>query len=98
MSHIPPMVPLHEVAKELGKVTHVLVTAARAGQFPPLVKVGAVWYVRKDQLDQWFQRNHATGGITPAQLERIRQAGRAVGAKPRARLRRQPRARTASSS
>lgn len=46
----PPVVALHRVAAELGRGTQALVTASRRGDFAPLVKVGAVWFVRQDEL------------------------------------------------
>lgn len=98
MSHLPPMVPLHEVAAELRKATHVLVSAAGRGEFAPVQRIGAVWYVRKDRLDEWFSRNHAEPCVTPAQKRRVRRAGRSEVAAQPSPLPLQPRAHTASSS
>lgn len=41
MSHLPPMVPLHEVAAELRKATHVLVSAAGRGVTREVPQVAA---------------------------------------------------------
>lgn len=96
---LPEMVPLHRVAKELGKATSVLVAASREGRFCPLVRVGAVWFVKLDEVKAWFDRQHAKSvQVTPADRERIRQAGRAEATGSPARRRHQPRARTAASS
>jgi hypothetical protein len=91
-------VPLHRVAKQLGKATHVLVDASRRGEFPHVVKVGAVWYVSHDAVLVWFGKQHAHGTVSPAQQDRIRQAGRDAGAQPRPRPQSRLRAGTASSS
>lgn len=98
MNLLPELWPLHQVAKELGKATHVLVSASRDGTFPPLSRVGAVWYVKADLVREWFDRQHAVGSVTPEQRDRIRKAGRSGADAPRARRQRQPRASTASSS
>lgn len=95
---LPELWPLHRVAKELGKATHVLVAASRAGQFPPVVKIGAVWHVRAELMTAWVNRQHATASVTAEQRERIRAAGRTGAAERPSRRRRQPRARSASSS
>lgn len=71
---IPEVVPLHQVAKELGKSTHVLVSASSAGTFCPVVKVGAVWYVRTDLLREWFDRQHAVSQSTPESRQWMRRA------------------------
>ena len=68
---IPEMVPLHRVAKELDKATHVLVSASRSGTFCPIVKVGAVWFVRRDELDSWFGRQHAVSPEPGAMSRRL---------------------------
>lgn len=78
MSLLPEMWPLAKVAKELGKASHVLVDASRRGEFPPLVRVGATWYVKADACREWFERQHVDPGLTPAQLEQVRHAGRAI--------------------
>lgn len=97
MSHLPPMVQLHEVAKELGKQTNVLVCASSRGEFPPIVKVGAVWYVRRDRLNEWFDRQHAPEAPTPERLQWVRQAAGSAAAEPPSPRPLQPRARSASS-
>lgn len=97
MSLLPEMWPLHKVAKELGKASHVLVTAARNGTFPPVVKVGAVWFVEAEKCRDWFSRNHAADDVSPADRDRIRQAGRAASGQPPARRLRQPRGHTSRS-
>lgn len=95
---LPEMWPVHRIAKELGKAGHVLVTASRNGTFPPVVRVGALWFVKADHVREWFDKQHATGSVTPEQRDRIRQAGRAVAGSPPSPRPRQPRARTATSS
>ena len=97
-SILPETVPLHLIAKELGQSTHVLVAASVRGEFPPLVRVGRVWRVRRDLLTEWFGKQHATNEITPAQSERIRQAGQSEAGELRALPPLQPRANTAASS
>lgn len=72
---LPEMWPLHRVAKELDKASHVLVSASRNGTFPPIVRVGALWFVKADDVREWFSRNHAKVAPT-ADYERVRQAGR----------------------
>ncbi|HEX5050370.1 MAG TPA: hypothetical protein VFZ65_01230, partial [Planctomycetota bacterium] len=70
----------------LGKATHSLVAASKVGTFPPLVRVGAIWFVKASDVRAWFDRNHAAPAVTEAQRERIRQAGqpeRAAWLKPR---------------
>lgn len=94
---LPETWPLHRIAQELGKSSNVLVDASRRGTFPALVKIGALWYVKADDMRAWFAKQHATSA-TPAQLERIRQAGRAATARQPKRRPRQPRARNAASS
>lgn len=74
---LPELWPLHRVARELGKATHVLVDASRRGDFCPIHKVGAVWFVRADAVREWFSRNHAAGA-TAAELTAMRQAARGV--------------------
>ena len=97
-SLLPELWPLHKLAKELGKATHVLVSASRAGTFPPVVRVGAVWFVKADLVRAWFDGQHAAVSVTPAQQDRIRQAGQAeAGALP-SRRPRQLRGRSAASS
>lgn len=98
MSLLPEMWPLHKLAKELGKASHVLVTASRNGAFPPVVKVGALWFVEAEKVRDWFSRNHAADESSPADRDRIRQAGRAAGGSQPARRPRQPRARNGASS
>ena len=95
---LPELWPLHRIAKELGKATHVLVSASREGRFPPVIQIGAVWHVRADLMTEWVYRQHATSTVTPEQRDRIREAGRSAEGAPPSRRRRQPRARTASSS
>jgi len=95
---LPELWPLHRIAKELGKATHVLVAASKAGTFPAIVRVGAVWFVKAELVRSWFNFQHAKPKVTPAQMERIRQAGRAARAGSPSRRPRQPRARTAASS
>lgn len=95
---LPTMVPLHRVAKELGKATHVLVSASRAGTFAPLVKVGALWFVRQDELDAWFNRNHAAPTLTTDQLARIDSVARSEDPAPQQSRPRRPRARSEASS
>lgn len=95
---LPELWPLHRLAKELGKATHVLVSASRAGQFPPIVRVGAVWFVKAELVRAWFDSQHAASTVTSQQRDRIRQAGQAVAGQPPRSPRRQPRARTESSS
>lgn len=95
---LPEQWPLHRVAKELGKATHVLVTASRQGTFPHVVKVGSVWYVNAAECSAWFDRQHATSSVTSLQRDRIRLAGRGEAERLLPRLPRQPRAHTASSS
>ncbi|MEO6593712.1 MAG: hypothetical protein ABIP94_03045 [Planctomycetota bacterium] len=75
---LPEMWPLHRVAKELGKATHVLVAASARGKFPPIVQVGAVWFVHAAAVREWVNRNHAVP-ISQGQRERIRRAGRSSG-------------------
>lgn len=96
---LPEMVELHRVAKELRKASHVLVDASARGQFPPVVKVGAVWYVDRAKLADWFSRNHATLGddVSPLELDRIRAAGQAGVSAPLAPRQRQPRGRKGAS-
>lgn len=107
MAHEPPAdlppvpgnpIPLHVVAKQLKKATHVLVSASRLGHFPPVVKVGHVWYVSADAVAAWFARQHATNDATEGQRDRIRQAGRGIGGPRPRRPRSLPRASTAPSS
>lgn len=74
-SILPTLIPLRRVAKELGKSTHVLVSASAAGTFPPVVCVGAMWFVKAALLHEWFDQQHAES-VTPAHLERMRQAAR----------------------
>lgn len=97
---LPEMVELHRIAKELRKASHVLVDASARGQFPPVVKVGAVWYVDRAKLADWFGRNHATLGddVTPLELDRIRAAGQAGASALPAPRQRQPRGRKGASS
>lgn len=90
---LPELWPLHRVAKELGKASHVLVTASRNGTFPPVFRVGALWFVKADDVRAWFSRNHAEAPAT-ADIERVRQAGRAVAARQPRRRPAQPRADT----
>ena len=94
---LPELWPLHQIAKELGKASHVLVDASRAGTFPPLVRVGALWFVKAELMREWIDRQHAAVTVTPGQRDRIRAAGVAAG-QPPARRPRQPRARSAASS
>lgn len=98
MNHLPPMVPLHEVAKELGKQTNVLVSASRRGEFCPIVRVGAVWYVRRDLLNEWFNRQHAVSLSTPESRRWLRSQAGSAAAEPPSPRPPQPRARSASSS
>lgn len=98
MSHLPPVIPLHEVARELRKSTHVLVSASSAGTFPPIVRVGAIWFVRQDLLADWFGRQHAPAAVTPLQTAWVRQAAETAACAPPSPHPRRPRARTASSS
>ena len=99
MSLLPEMWPLHQIAKELGKASHVLVSASRNGTFPPVVKVGALWFVEAEKVRAWFGRNHANeNAATPADRDRIRKAGRAAAAKQPERRPRQPRGRSGASS
>lgn len=95
---LPELWPLHRIAKELGKATHVLVDASSRGEFPPLVRIGAVWHVKADLMREWVDRNHAATTVTPAQIDQIRQAGRAEAAPQPSPRPRQPRARSAASS
>lgn len=95
---LPELWPLHRVAKELGKATHVLVDASRRGEFAPVIRVGAVWFVRADACREWFERQHAVATVTSGQRERIRQAGRAEGARQPSPRPRQPRGHTEASS
>jgi len=83
---LPELWPLHRVAKELGKASHVLVTAAQDGRFPPVYRVGALWFVRADDVRDWFSRNHATKA-SEAELDRIRAAGRVNQPEPSPRRR-----------
>ena len=94
---LPEMWPLHKIAKELGKASHVLVTASRAGTFPPVVRVGALWFVQAEACRAWFDRQHAGEDPSSRDLDRIRAAGRAAAGSPRRRLPDQP-ARHRSSS
>lgn len=83
---LPESWPLHRIGKELGKATHVLVSASAAGKFPPVFPIGVVWHVRADLMLEWVNRQHAgDGALTPAQLDRIRQAGRNPAKARRAR-------------
>lgn len=74
MSVIPEMVALSEVAKQLGKSSHVLVRASQRGKFVPLVRVGAKWYARAELLREWFAADHSSGP-TPAEIAALKAAG-----------------------
>jgi hypothetical protein len=95
---LPELWPLHRIAKQLGKATHVLVDASRRGEFPGIIRFGAVWYVKADSMRAWIEKNHAATTVTPAQIDQIRQAGRAAAAPQPSPRPRQPRARSAASS
>jgi hypothetical protein len=95
---LPELWPLHRIAKELGKSTHVLVDASTRGEFPSLVRFGAVWHVRADLMREWCDRQHAPAALTPGQIDQIRQAAQGEEAPPPSRRPRQPRARNAASS
>lgn len=95
---LPEQWPLHRIAKELGKATHVLVAASRHGKFPHVVMVGNVWYVNAAECVAWFERQHAPSSVTQAQRDRIRQAGRGEVVPPPRRPQIQPRASSASLS
>ena len=94
---LPELWPLHQIAKELGKASHVLVDASRTGTFPPVIRIGALWFVKADLMREWVDRQHAAATVTPEQRDRIRAAG-AAASPPPARRPRQPRARSAASS
>lgn len=95
---LPEVWPLHQVAKELGKATHVLVEASSAGTFPPVFRIGAVWHVRAELMRAWINSQQAPAPATAEQRERVRAAGQGEVSQPRARRRVQPRAHTAASS
>lgn len=95
---LPELWPLHRVAKELGKATHVLVAASREGRFPPVVQIGALWHVRADLMTAWVNGQHAGAGVSPEQRARIREAGRSAAGEQPSPRRRRLRARSASSS
>ena len=94
---LPEMWPLHRIAKELGKASHVLVAASRSGTFPPVIRVGALWFVKAEEVRAWFDKNHAVDVASPATLDRVKAAGRASASSQRRRLPAQLRAHSASS-
>ena len=94
---LPELWPLHQIAKELGKASHVLVSASQAGTFPPVIRIGALWFVKAELMREWIDRQHAASIVTPEQRDRIRAAGDVAAQLPAPRPR-QPRARSAASS
>lgn len=77
MPLIPEMLPLHRVAGELNKATHILVAASRRGEFVPLVRVGSQWYVRADEVREWFASDHEHGP-SRAETRALKAAGAAT--------------------
>lgn len=72
---LPEIWPLHKVAKELGKATHVLVSASAEGAFPPVFRIGAVWHVQAELVREWIEKNQAPPP-KPLNRIRVRDAGR----------------------